>query len=98
MNGSIVVDTNAVIAYREGIQAVCLLIENADTIFLPAIVLGELLFGAANSGRPESNQQAVREFQTRCAVTSVDETVAERYSAVRSELKRQAKPIPENDL
>ena len=43
MSGRLAVDTNAVIAYREGIVAVCGLMEGADTLFLPAIVLGELL-------------------------------------------------------
>lgn len=33
-NGRIVVDTNAVIAYREGIPAVCTLMEEADIIYM----------------------------------------------------------------
>ena len=48
-NGNLAVDTNAIIAYRQGIPEVCSLIEGADTILLPVIVLGELLYGAANS-------------------------------------------------
>jgi len=42
-NGKLAVDTNAVIAYRQGIPEVCSLIEGADTILLPVIVFGELL-------------------------------------------------------
>ena len=39
VSGRLAVDTNAVIAYRE----VCTLIEGADILFLPVVVLGELL-------------------------------------------------------
>lgn len=42
-SGRLSVDTNAVIAYREGIPTVCTLIEEADLLFLPVVVLGELL-------------------------------------------------------
>lgn len=62
VNGKLAVDTNAVIAYRQGIPQVCRLIEGADTILLPVIVLGELLYGAANSTRPQENEQATRKF------------------------------------
>jgi len=34
-NGKLAVDTNAVIAYRQGIPEVCSLIEGADIILLP---------------------------------------------------------------
>lgn len=49
MNGKLAVDTNAVIAYREGILEICSLIESAGNIILPVTVLGELLYGAYNS-------------------------------------------------
>ena len=52
-SGRLAVDTNAVIAYREGILTVCALIESADILFLPVIVLGELLYGAINSAQPQ---------------------------------------------
>ena len=46
VNGRLAVDTNAVIAYREGINEVCKLIDEADVIILPVTVMGELLYGA----------------------------------------------------
>lgn len=48
VSGRLAVDTNAVIAYRAGIPEVCSLVERADIILLPVIVLGELFYGAAN--------------------------------------------------
>ena len=98
VNGKLAVDTNAVIAYREGISEVCSLIEGADVILLPVIVLGELLYGAANSARPQKNEQAVRKFLAQSVLITVDESIAARYATVRLKLKKRGNPIPENDL
>ncbi|MCL0088170.1 type II toxin-antitoxin system VapC family toxin [Dehalococcoidia bacterium] len=98
MGGRLAVDTNAVIAYREAILTVCTLIQEADTLFLPVIVLGELLYGAVNSVKPQKNEQAVHKFSAQSVLVPIDEAIAIRYATVRLELKRMGNPIPENDL
>ena len=98
VSGRLAVDTNAVIAYREGILRVCTLIEKADTLFLPVVVLGELLYGAVNSAKPQKNEQVVHKFSAQSVVAPIDETIAIRYSTVRLELKTIGHPIPENDI
>ncbi|MGQ9630272.1 MAG: type II toxin-antitoxin system VapC family toxin [bacterium] len=98
VNGRLAVDTNAVIAYREGVPEVCALIEGADIILLPVIVLGELLYGAVNSARPQENEQAVRKFLAQSILIPIDESIAVRYATVRLKLKRMGHPIPENDI
>ena len=97
-NGNLAVDTNAIIAYRQGIPEVCSLIEGADTILLPVIVLGELFYGAANSTRPQENEQATRKFLAQSVLVAIDEIIAARYADVRLELKKKGRPIPENDI
>jgi tRNA(fMet)-specific endonuclease VapC len=96
-NGRLAVDTNAVIAYRAGVLEVCDLVEKADAILLPVTVLGELLYGAINSARPQENKQAVRKFLAHCVLIPID-SIAARYAAVRLELKKAGYPIPENDI
>ena len=98
VNGKLAVDTNAVIVYREGVLEVCDLIEGADRILLPVIVLGELLYGAANSARPQENEQAVRRFLTQSVLIPIDASIAARYATVRLRLKEIGRPIPENDI
>jgi tRNA(fMet)-specific endonuclease VapC len=97
-NGKLAVDTNAVIAYREGISAVCTLIDGTDMLFLPVIVLGELLYGAINSSKPEKNVQDINKFSANSILMPVDEAVATRYAKIRSDLKMKGHPIPENDI
>jgi predicted nucleic acid-binding protein len=47
----VVLDTNIVIALHEGDDAVLSNLDQASEVFNPAIVVGELFFGAAKSGR-----------------------------------------------
>jgi len=88
-SGRLAVDTNAVIAYREGISEVCTLIDEADVIILPVTVPGELLYGALNSAKTKKNEQVIQEFATYSLVMQVDEAVATRYAKVRFNLKKK---------
>ncbi len=97
-NGRLAVDTNAVIAYREGISVVCNLIDRTDMIFLPSVVLGELMYGAFNSAKPEENEKDITKFSNNSVLIPIDEAVAIRYARVRSDLKKMGRPIPENDI
>lgn len=98
MCGRLAVDSNAVIAYREGIPIVCTLIEEADILFLPAVVLGELLYGSLNSAKPQKNEQAVHKFSAQSVLVPIAEAIATRYASVRLKLKKMGHPIPENDI
>ena len=51
MNGSYLLDTNIVIAIFQRETAVEQRLETAAEVFIPAIVLGELYFGATRSAR-----------------------------------------------
>jgi tRNA(fMet)-specific endonuclease VapC len=55
VNGRFLLDTNIVIALLEGEDAVVSHLDRAREVFLPAVVLGELFFGAAKSSRPSEN-------------------------------------------
>ncbi len=96
--GKLALDTNAVIAYREGISSVCRLVDDADVIILPVTVIGELLYGALNSTKTRNNEKFVHKFAGYSLVMPIDESVAARYARVRFALKQHGNPIPENDV
>ena len=96
--GKLALDTNAVIAYREGISEVCKLIDDAEVILLPVTVIGELLYGALNSKKTRNNEKFVHKFVGYSLVMQIDESVAARYAVVRFDLKQRGNPIPENDI
>jgi hypothetical protein len=60
--GRFLLDTNVVIALLEGDQKVMAMLERAPEVFIPAIVLGELFFGAAKSVRRSENAARVERF------------------------------------
>jgi predicted nucleic acid-binding protein len=49
-NGKFLLDTNVIIALLEGDDAVLSSLDQAHEVFIPAVALGELFFGAAKSG------------------------------------------------
>lgn len=98
MSGDFAVDANAYVAFAAGEPEALSLIGEAEVVYLPSVVLGELLFGAANSGRAERNRELVLGFAAECVPVDVTPAVASRYATVRLSLKKKGKPIPENDL
>jgi tRNA(fMet)-specific endonuclease VapC len=86
------VDSNAVIAYWSGDARACAIIDGATTLFLPAIVLEELMYGACNSVRQTANERTVLLFADHCSVLPVDGAVAEQYARIRVSLKKKGKP------
>lgn len=71
---------------------------STEQLALPVTVVGELLFGAYNSGRVAANLLAYRSFIYDLNVLVVDALAAEYYAEIRFALKKLGQPIPENDI
>lgn len=94
------IDTNAYCALmqnRAGLQ-VCL--EQAESIYVPTIVLGELHAGFCLGSRHEQNLEQLQVFLDLpgVQVTPPDEAVAQRYGYLVRDLRQLGTPIPTNDL
>jgi tRNA(fMet)-specific endonuclease VapC len=97
---SILIDTNAYVAFKKGLPEALEIIQRAPTIALPVTVLGELLAGFAVGSQTERNRRELQAFLTspRAQVLTVDELTAEVYARVYRELRSKGRPIPTNDL
>ena len=62
------------------------------------MVVGELLFGAHNSGRPAKNLAYYRGFIYDFEFLMLHESAAEHYAEIRFSLKQKGRPIPDNDM
>jgi tRNA(fMet)-specific endonuclease VapC len=91
-------DTNIVIALLEGDDTVLCNLDHAPQVFIPAIALGELFFGAAKSGRLSENLARVERFAAGRAVISCDLDVAREYGRMKQRQKVKGRPLPENDM
>lgn len=90
-SGRYLLDTNIIIALLEGTPAWCRISNWPGRMFLPVIAIGELLFGAAKSGRPMENAAKVERFAAGRSILLCDFNVARG-------LREKGRPIPENDI
>ena len=88
---SVILDTNSVIAYLNGDPDAAKRIELTPELLLPAIVIGELAYGAHKSARPEENLKPLREFSSACEIVECGELAAHEYGRIKSDLKVKRK-------
>jgi tRNA(fMet)-specific endonuclease VapC len=97
---SILLDTNAYAAFKREIPHVREIIQNAPSISLNTVILGELFAGFAAGSKEQQNRRELAQFlaSSRVSVLPIDFATAERYAGVFVELKKTGNPIPTNDL
>ena len=98
MNGRFLLDTNIVIALFAEDTSVQKGIMEAEQVFLPSIVLGELYYGAGKSLRTEENISRVDEFAAMNVVLGPNTATAKEYGDIKNALRNKGCPIPENDI
>ena len=97
---SLLIDTNAYVAFKRGSAEAVSILQNAPSIAINAVVLGELLSGFAVGTRRETNLRELARFleSSRVVVLPLDRRTAECYAAVYEGCKKAATPIPTNDM
>ena len=98
MPGSLLLDTNAVIALLAGDPAVHDVLSKAELTFLSSIVLGELYYGAWKSSQKEANSAKIDALAAKSAVLPIDALTARQFGHIKSALRAKGRPIPENDI
>ena len=98
MSGRYLLDTNIVIALFANDKPVLERLRQADEVFLPCIVLGELHYGARKSSRVESNLEKIEKFASSAVVLACDGATAPHYGKLKSQLRQKGRPLPENDV
>ncbi|MCX6622345.1 MAG: type II toxin-antitoxin system VapC family toxin [Acidobacteria bacterium] len=93
-----ILDTNALSAMADGDTVVESLLQSANEIELPVIVLGEYRYGIRQSRSRVRYERWLGDVIASCRVLAVDEATTEHYAEIREELKRNGRPIPANDL
>lgn len=70
----------------------------ADSLCISAVVLTELLHGAAKSDRPEHHRSEVERFAARLDVLPFDDVAADHAADIRAALERKGQPIGGYDV
>jgi tRNA(fMet)-specific endonuclease VapC len=97
----LVLDSNICSGYAEGLpEVVEAIIQYGQSLYLPAVVLGELTYGFMKSRRQNYNEKKLRQFINRMQVEiiGVDEGVARKYGLIYYSLQKKGSKIPINDV
>ncbi|MDT8392186.1 MAG: type II toxin-antitoxin system VapC family toxin [Lentisphaeria bacterium] len=98
MLGKFILDTNIIIAFFARQDHVISKVQMAREIVVPAIVLGELYYGARKSARTIENLERLDIFALKSSIMTVDTDTAREYGQLKDELRAKGSPIPENDI
>jgi len=93
-------DTSRYTDLCRGDASVVQMVELADEVWLPFIVLGELRAGFAVGSQGPRYEAVVRRFLLKPGVSVLyaDEQTTHHYGTVYRQLRKQGTPIPTNDM
>jgi tRNA(fMet)-specific endonuclease VapC len=93
-------DTNRYTDLCRGERSVLDLVERADAVWLPFIVVGELRAGFAAGTQGPKNEAILRRFLLKpgVGILYADEQTTHHYANAYRQLRRQGTPIPTNDM
>jgi len=96
----VAVDTNRYVDLCRGNVETATLLEEAEGVVLPFVVLGELRAGFAGGRRQADNERTLRRFLLTegVEVLFADDQTTHHYAAVFQQLRREGTPIPTNDM
>jgi tRNA(fMet)-specific endonuclease VapC len=96
----LVLDTNAYVRCQNRDETALKKVAEAEFLFLPVIVYGELYFGFKKGTRFSENIRIFKAFinQFNLELIEINQDIAERFAEILLYLKNKGKPIPSNDI
>ncbi len=98
MSGRFLLDTNIVIALFADEVSVKNNLAEANEVFVPSFVIGELCYGARKSGRVQANLARIDEIVAISTILGCDAETARQYGEIKNKLRLKGRPLPENDV
>jgi tRNA(fMet)-specific endonuclease VapC len=98
MSGRYLLDSNIIIALFAGDTDVLTAANDAEEVFIPSIVIGELYYGAQKSGKRQANIARIDKLVAANVILVCDEETARGYGEIKHQLRVKGQPIPENDI
>ena len=93
-------DTNRYTDLCRGDASVLTIVESADAVWLPFVVVGELHAGFTLGNKGPQNEATLRRFllKANTGILYADEQTTYHYATVYRQLRKQGTPIPTNDM
>jgi tRNA(fMet)-specific endonuclease VapC len=97
----LVLDTNIYCDFAEGIpETVDAIALHGEHIFIPSIVIGELVFGFLKGAKQQFNERKLQQVMSRLKIETIDVTadVARKYAVIFLSLQKAGTRVPINDV
>ena len=96
----IALDTNRYVDLCRGVDETVSLVEEAEAVILPFVVVAELRAGFVHGRRQADNERTLRRFLFKegVRVLFADDQTTHHYASVYRQLRQQGTPIPTNDI
>ena len=93
-------DTNRYVELCQGDPEVVRVLEQAETVYLPFVVLAELRAGFSIGTRGRANERVLQIFLGKPGVHTLyaGDATTRSYASLYRQLRKQGTPIPTNDL
>lgn len=91
-------DTCTIIATFRNDNTVWTKLDLMSEVYVPAIVVGELFYGAYKSADPQKHIIQVDAFLKNCRILPCNSLSADAYGRIKAALMQKGRPIPENDV
>jgi len=98
MSGSILLDTNIIINILKNNNLTIQKVATYHKIYFPVIAIAELIYGAYNAQNTEKKLAEVEKIKTKGITLYLDDATTYEYGKIKSKLKQNGTPIPENDI
>lgn len=97
---NLLLDTNAYSDFVRGDLGLAQLLNQADIVYVPVIVIGEMKRGFYYGSQVRKNIENLERFiaKPRTRVLDISQETAEQYGQLAAYLKQQGTPIPINDV
>lgn len=96
----ILLDTNAYTSLLRGDEKILEVLGEADSIFMPVVVIGELLAGFRGGSKEATNRKLLDQFlmKPRVEVVPISQDTAEIFAEIKYDLTKAGTPLPVNDV
>jgi tRNA(fMet)-specific endonuclease VapC len=96
----VALDTNRYVDLCKGVEETVDVLETADVVLLPFVVLAELRAGFLLGRRQVENERALNTLLLKDGVEVLfaDDQTTHHYASVYRQLRKQGTPIPTNDM
>ena len=91
-------DTNIIIDIFLGDSILKAKIKSIKNPIISSVTVGELYYGAYNSNKPLKHIKQIDDFLSICQVVAVEKGTAKIYGEIKTQLRKNGTPIPENDI